>query len=220
MSSVLVVERRQGRARYAQVRTRDLSTGLIRLFDVMLSSVGLIVLAPILVLIALAVRAQDGGAALFWQQRIGRGGRLFDCLKFRSMTTDAEAALPALVNGEWDAKRKFKDDPRVTPLGRFLRVFSLDELPQLLNVLRGEMSLVGPRPIVMEEATRYGRRLADYCAVRPGLTGLWQVSGRNDVPYPRRVAMDVWLVRNLTLGVYLTILARTIPALLSRRGAS
>ena len=143
---------------------------------------------------------------------------MFDCLKFRSMTIDAEASLPELVDAEWNAARKFRCDARVTRLGRVLRLSSLDELPQLVNVLRGEMSLVGPRPIVLDEATLYGRRLADYCAVRPGLTGLWQVSGRNDVPYPRRVAMDVWLVRNRTVRVYLTILARTIPAVLSRRG--
>jgi len=191
---------------------------LIRGLDVVLALIGLILLWPILALIALGVKTQDGGAAMFRQQRIGRDGRMFDCLKFRSMTIDAESRLPALMDAEWDAACKLRNDPRVTCLGRILRTTSLDELPQLINVLRGEMSLVGPRPIVMDEATRYGRRLADYCSAPPGLTGLWQVSGRNDVPYPRRVAMDVWLVRNRTVRVYLAILARTIPAVLSRKG--
>ncbi|WP_210416072.1 sugar transferase [Brevundimonas sp. SGAir0440] len=191
-----------------------------RAMDVVFALIGLLLTWPLFVFIALGVRAQDGGSAIFRQQRIGRDGRLFDCLKFRSMTLGAEQALPSASDPEWQAKRKLTHDPRVTSLGRVLRRSSFDELPQLINVLRGEMSLVGPRPIVIDEAARYGRRLADYCAVRPGLTGLWQVSGRNAVPYPRRVAMDVWLVRNRTIGVYLAILARTIPAVLSRRGVS
>lgn len=218
MSTVEAAERQVEPARRIAVRRGADVAWLIRVLDVSLSFCALVFLLPLLVLTALAVRAQDGGPALFRQQRIGRGGQVFDCLKFRSMSIDAEASLPDLVDAEWNAVRKFRRDARVTPLGRVLRLSSLDELPQLLNVLKGEMSLVGPRPIVMDEATLYGRRLADYCAVRPGLTGLWQVSGRNDVPYPRRVAMDVWLVRNRTVRVYLTILARTIPAVLSRKG--
>ena len=218
MSTMEVAGRRVEPASPVTIRRSNDGSGPIRILDVVLSSCALVILLPLLALTALAVRAQDGGPALFRQQRIGRGGQVFDCLKFRSMTIDAEASLPDLVDAEWHAARKFRRDTRVTRLGRVLRVSSLDELPQLLNVLRGEMSLVGPRPIVLDEATLYGRRLADYCAVRPGLTGLWQVSGRNDVPYPRRVAMDVWLVRNRTVRVYLTILARTIPAVLSRKG--
>lgn len=188
--------------------------------DVVFALTGLLLTWPLFVVIALGVRAQDGGAAIFRQQRIGRDGRLFDCLKFRSMRMGAEQAPPSASDPEWQAMRKLTRDPRVTPLGRLLRRSSLDELPQLINVLRGEMALVGPRPIVIDEAARYGRRLADYCTVRPGLTGLWQVSGRNAVPYPRRVAMDVWFVRNRTVGIYLAILARTVPAVLSRRGVS
>ncbi len=218
MSTVEAARRQVEPARRVTIQRGNGDAWLIRLLDMVLSSCALVILLPLLVLTAMAVRAQDGGPALFRQQRIGRGGQVFDCLKFRSMTIDAEASLPDLVDAEWNAARKFRRDARVTHFGRVLRLSSLDELPQLLNVLRGEMSLVGPRPIVMDEATLYGRRLADYCAVRPGLTGLWQVSGRNDVPYPRRVAMDVWLVRNRTVRVYLTILARTIPAVLSRKG--
>ena len=218
MSTMEAAGRRVEPARRVTRKREGTNAWPIRFLDVVLSSCALVALLPLLVLTALAVRAQDGGPALFRQQRIGRGGQVFDCLKFRSMTIDAEASLPELVDAEWNAARKFRCDARVTRLGRVLRLSSLDELPQLVNVLRGEMSLVGPRPIVLDEATLYGRRLAHYCAVRPGLTGLWQVSGRNDVPYPRRVAMDVWLVRNRTVRVYLTILARTIPAVLSRRG--
>jgi exopolysaccharide production protein ExoY len=194
------------------------SGAIIRLLDVLAALAGLLFFLPTLLLIALAVRAQDGGPALFRQQRIGRDGRPFACLKFRSMTPDAEARLPQLADEEWAERRKFRRDPRVTPLGRFLRLSSLDELPQLINVLIGDMSLVGPRPIVPDEAPLYGRRFAAYCAVRPGLTGLWQVSGRNDVSYPRRVAMDVWLVRNLTVRIYLALLIRTVPAVLRREG--
>jgi exopolysaccharide production protein ExoY len=194
------------------------SGAVIRLLDVLAALAGLLFFLPTLVLIALAVRAQDGGPALFRQQRIGRDGRPFQCLKFRSMTQDAEARLPQLADGEWAERRKLRRDPHVTPLGRILRLSSLDELPQLINVLVGDMSLVGPRPIVADEAPLYGRRFAAYCAVRPGLTGLWQVSGRNDVSYPRRVAMDVWLVRNMTCRTYLVLILRTVPAVLTRDG--
>lgn len=194
------------------------SRTLIRLMDVLAAFCALLFFLPTLLLIALAVRAQDGGPALFRQQRIGRDGRPFACLKFRSMTPDAEARLAQLADGEWAERRKLRRDPRVTPLGRFLRLSSLDELPQLINVLVGDMSLVGPRPIVADEAALYGRRFAAYCTVRPGLTGLWQVSGRNDVSYPRRVAMDVWLVRNLTIRTYLALILRTLPAVLAREG--
>ncbi|WP_087119541.1 sugar transferase [Brevundimonas sp. SH203] len=191
---------------------------LIRALDIGLASAAILFFLPLMAVTVLAVWGQGGGPVLFRQQRIGRGGRAFACLKFRTMTPDAEARLPDLIDAEWRASRKFRHDARVTRLGGLLRRSSIDELPQLLNVLRGEMSLVGPRPIVMDEASLYGRRLADYCAVRPGLTGLWQVSGRNDVPYRRRVAMDVWLARHLNPGVYLALLARTVPAVLSRRG--
>jgi exopolysaccharide production protein ExoY len=193
---------------------------LIRILDVSIALALLLFFLPSFLLIALAVRLQDGGPALFRQVRIGREGRRFDCLKFRSMCPDAEARLPALVDEDWVARRKLRRDPRVTPLGRWLRLSSLDELPQLLNILAGDMSLVGPRPIVPDEASLYGRRFVDYCAIRPGLTGLWQVSGRNAVAYPRRVAMDVWLVRNLTPQVYLALLFRTVPAVLGREGVS
>lgn len=199
-------------------KTRRGRNLILRLIDVTAAGAALIFFLPTLILIALAVRAQDGGPALFRQQRIGQGGRPFACLKFRSMVPDAERRLADVADQEWAERRKLRQDPRVTPLGRLLRLSSLDELPQLLNVLAGDMSLVGPRPIVAEERALYGRRFAAYCLMRPGLTGLWQVSGRNDVSYPRRVAMDVWLSRNLTIRTYLLLLARTIPAVLGRKG--
>lgn len=211
--------RRQARVRANTSRRGGDQAQWIRVLDVVVSLAAILFFLPLMVLTALAIRGQDGGPALFRQARLGRGGVLFDCLKFRSMAVDAEARLPDLVDEEWAATRKFRRDARVTRLGRVLRLSSLDELPQLINVLRGEMCLVGPRPIVLDEAKLYGRRLQAYCAVRPGLTGLWQISGRNDVAYCRRVAMDVWLVRNASVRVYLMILARTIPAVLSRRGA-
>ena len=211
--------RQQARVRPNTSRRGGDQAQWIRVLDVVVSLAAILLFLPLMALTALAIRGQDGGPALFRQARLGRGGVLFNCLKFRSMAVDAEARLPDMMDAEWAAARKFRRDARVTRLGRVLRLSSLDELPQLINVLRGEMSLVGPRPIVLDEAQLYGRRLQAYCAVRPGLTGLWQISGRNDVAYCRRVAMDVWLVRNASVRVYLMILARTIPAVLSRRGA-
>lgn len=204
--------------RAVRARARGVGLGL-RLMDIAAASAALIFFLPTLLLIAGAVRLQDGGPVLFRQSRIGRDGRMFRCLKFRSMAPDAEARLAQLADQEWAERRKLRRDPRVTPLGRWLRLSSLDELPQLINVLAGDMSLVGPRPIVADERMMYGRRFAAYCAVRPGLTGLWQVSGRNDVSYPRRVAMDVWLSRNMTIRTYLILVARTLPAVLARKGA-
>jgi lipopolysaccharide/colanic/teichoic acid biosynthesis glycosyltransferase len=198
---------------------------LIRVLDVVIGGLALIFCAPVMVLIALAIWTVDGGAPFFQQTRIGRNGRRFRCWKFRSMVIDAEARLIQLLawdetaRTEWAADQKLRRDPRVTVLGAFLRATSLDELPQLINVLRGEMSLVGPRPIVESEIKRYGRWFVDYCAVRPGITGLWQVSGRNDVTYRRRVALDVLFVRRQSVGQYLSIIAATTPAVLRRHGS-
>lgn len=185
----------------------------------------IVFLLPLLVAVAVAVWAQDRGPVLFAQRRLGRGGRSFRCLKFRTMAVDAEERLALLLSSdpfaraEWERDHKLRRDPRVTRLGGFLRKSSLDELPQLFNVLRGDMNLVGPRPIVEAEISRYGRRYLHYCSVRPGITGLWQVSGRNDVSYRTRVAMDCLYARRRTLGLDLYILAATIPVVLARRGS-
>ena len=198
---------------------------LMRAFDIVAAASVLLLTAPLLVAIALLVWMMDGGPALYSQPRVGRDGRHFRCLKFRSMCVDADARLARLLASdetarrEWQADHKLRVDPRITRLGRFLRKTSLDETPQLINVLRGEMSLVGPRPIVDAEIPRYGRRFAAYCAQRPGITGLWQVSGRNDVSYRRRVALDTAYAARKSIALDMRILAATIPAVLLRRGS-
>jgi lipopolysaccharide/colanic/teichoic acid biosynthesis glycosyltransferase len=185
----------------------------------------LLFLLPLMVFIALAVRIQDGGPALFKHRRVGLNGEAFRCWKFRTMRVDAEARLVELLSRdaearqEWERDQKLKNDPRITWLGRFLRKSSLDELPQLINLLRGEMNLVGPRPIVEAEIPRYGWRIEHYQAVKPGITGLWQVSGRNQVDYRTRVAMDALYSRRRTIGLDLWIIANTVPAVLFSRGS-
>jgi len=197
---------------------------VVSTFNFILSLSTLFLLLPLLIIVSAAIYMQDGGPILFSQERIGRRGRSFRCLKFRTMTTNAEARLERLLasdpcaRAEWMSDQKLRRDPRITPLGAILRKSSLDELPQLINVLRGEMSLVGPRPIVQAEAWHYGHRIAYYQAVKPGITGLWQVSGRNDIGYRRRVAMDCLYVHKKSLMFDGWLLIRTIPAVLIRRG--
>jgi lipopolysaccharide/colanic/teichoic acid biosynthesis glycosyltransferase len=198
---------------------------LVRSLDIAIALVALIFISPLMVVVAFAIYAQDGGPALFSHRRIGLGGRHFRCLKFRSMAIDAEARLKQLLDSdpaareEWAKDHKLRNDPRVTPLGAFLRRSSLDELPQLFNVLQGNMSLVGPRPIVDAEVMRYGKRFQHYCTVKPGITGLWQVSGRNDVSYRTRVAMDCLYAKAQCPRLYLWIIVVTIPAVISRKGS-
>ncbi len=193
-------------------------------FDLSVATLALIVLAPLLLLVALLVKL-DGGPALFVHTRIGAGGREFKCLKFRSMSVDGDSMLKRLfirdpaAAAEWAATHKLRNDPRVTRIGRLLRKTSLDELPQLLNVLRLEMSLVGPRPIVRHEVPRYAEDIAYYYQARPGITGLWQVSGRSDLSYERRVRLDCWYVKNWTIWHDIAILTKTAPVILNRKGA-
>lgn len=198
-----------------------------RAFDILGASVLLLLTAPLMLLTALVVRASDGGPALIGHVRIGCGGRPFRCLKFRSMVVDAEAVLQRLLatnpsaRQQWMRSRKLSDDPRVTRIGRLLRVTSLDELPQLLNVLRGDMSLVGPRPVVMEELVEHYGPIASahYLSVRPGIAGLWQASGRSNTTYAERVSLDAAYVRDMSLTKDLAILCRTAIAVLTRCGA-
>ncbi len=191
----------------------------------LLALLALVFFLPLMVIVGLAVFAHDGGPVLFAHRRVGRDGKYFHCLKFRSMAVDAERRLADLLaqdpdaRAEWARDHKLRNDPRVTRLGLFLRRSSLDELPQLINVLRGEMRLVGPRPIVEGEVVKYGRRFRHYCAVKPGITGLWQVSGRNDTSYRTRVAMDCVYAKSHSLGLDLAVMAYTIPAVLTRRGS-
>lgn len=197
----------------------------IRLIDITLSLVLLIFLLPVMLAISAAIRLEGGGDIFFGHKRIGKDGVAFRCLKFRTMVPDAEERLHALLardavaRCEWTRDQKLRNDPRITCIGRFLRRSSLDELPQILNVLRGEMSLVGPRPIVSSEIVRYGRYYSDYTSVRPGISGLWQISGRNDVCYRRRVAFDVIYARKRSIGLYLAVVIRTPARVLLSTGS-
>lgn len=211
--------------RYAPARRgRSLRYSLKRTFDI-LGAIGLgIVFSPLMLVVMLLLR-NEGGPVIFRHRRIGRDGKVFECLKFRSMIPDADRKLRELLEcrpelkAEWLRDHKLRDDPRITALGRFLRRTSFDELPQIWNVLRGEMSLVGPRPIVREETMRYGRCLPLYLSAKPGITGLWQVTGRNDTDYRRRVALDVYYVRKKSALLDLYILIKTMRVVLRGGGA-
>ncbi|MCC5995330.1 MAG: exopolysaccharide biosynthesis polyprenyl glycosylphosphotransferase [Oceanicaulis sp.] len=202
---------------------RPLARAAKRGFDILASALLLLALSPVIGAVALAVRA-DGGPALFRQKRAGRGGKAFDCLKFRSMQLDAEARLDALiatdpaVAAEWSAFQKLRRDPRITPVGRLIRKTNIDELPQLINVLRGEMSLVGPRPMTLPQMDAYGKYLIAYQRVLPGLTGLWQTNGRNQTTFTERARLDAWYVRNWSLWRDFVILIRTVREVLFARG--
>lgn len=210
---------------WVDVGTDHIRLILKRALDVAAASAMLLFLAPLMLLVALLV-SLDGARPIFGHTRIGNGGRPFQCLKFRSMVPNAEQALEDLLARDaeaselWRRARKLDQDPRVTWIGQFLRATSIDELPQLFNVLRGEMSLVGPRPVVQAELLEhYGLSAPAYMTVRPGITGLWQVSGRSDTTYDERVALDVEYVEKLSLRRDLRILAKTVPEVLRRRGA-
>jgi len=185
----------------------------------------LMLLAPLMLVIAVLIARRDGMPILFGHYRVGQRGQLFRCFKFRSMFRDSEQMLADLLRNdpraraEWARDQKLANDPRITPIGQVLRRTSLDELPQLLNVLRGEMCLVGPRPITVGELTRYGRVRWDYLSVRPGLTGLWQVSGRNNTSYDERVALDRHYVEQRSLWLDIGILLRTVRVVALREGA-
>lgn len=192
-----------------------------RCMDVIVSLVLLVLLLPLMLLVALAIRLDSPGAALLKQKRIGRGRVPFDCYKFRSMCVDAETKRKALAhrNEMTGPVFKIRSDPRVTRVGRVLRKYSLDELPQLINVLKGEMSLVGPRPPLPEEVERYEPRHMKRLEVKPGLTCIWQVSGRNEIGFERWVELDIEYIEHRSLWLDLVILARTVPAVITARGA-
>jgi exopolysaccharide production protein ExoY len=192
--------------------------------DISAASVGLVVLLPAFIFIAVLIRLSSSGQIIYGHERIGRGGRPFKCLKFRTMVPNGDEVLRAHLASsesarlEWEANRKLKSDPRVTPIGAILRATSADELPQLINVLRGEMSLVGPRPIVHDELRYYGPFSSHYLATKPGITGLWQVSGRSNVTYDQRVKFDVEYCESWSFLKDIVIIVRTVPALISREG--
>jgi Undecaprenyl-phosphate galactose phosphotransferase WbaP len=195
-----------------------------RIFDTVMAVMLLILISPFMLIIAYLIR-RDGGPAWFAHPRIGQNGAVFNCLKFRTMVVDAEMQLERLLQRrpdlrrQWESDRKLKQDPRISPIGRLLRRTSLDELPQLINVIKGQMSLVGPRPVVRTELKKYGAEVVYYLMVRPGITGLWQVSGRNDVDYETRVYLDTWYVKNWALLSDLKILLQTVGVVFRREGA-
>jgi lipopolysaccharide/colanic/teichoic acid biosynthesis glycosyltransferase len=196
---------------------------LKRTGDIVFSLAMLSLCSPLLVLLVLLVKITSRGPVFYVQQRVGRGYRQFGCIKFRTMRRDADRILSAVLAASPDLQEEFRNDfklrndPRITRLGRFLRRSSLDELPQFVNVLRGEMSVVGPRPIVSQELPRYGKRMEEVLAVRPGLTGLWQVSGRNNLSYRKRVQLDLYYARYRSLKMDMRILLRTIRVVLDPR---
>ncbi|CAI0865920.1 MULTISPECIES: undecaprenyl-phosphate galactose phosphotransferase WbaP [Serratia] len=197
---------------------------LKRAFDIVGSASIILLLSPILGILAYLV-SKDGGKAIYGHERVGRDGNKFKCLKFRSMVMNSQEVLQQLLENdpearaEWDKDFKLKNDPRITKVGKFIRKTSLDELPQLFNVLKGEMSLVGPRPVIEKELERYAGDVDYYLMAKPGMTGLWQVSGRNDVDYDTRVYFDAWYVKNWSLWNDIAILFKTINVVLKRDGA-
>ncbi|HCD5206874.1 TPA: sugar transferase, partial [Klebsiella pneumoniae] len=195
-----------------------------RIFDITASLGIIILLSPVLVYISLKVK-KDGGPAIYGHERVGKNGKPFKCLKFRSMVINSKEVLEEVLandpeaKAEWDETFKLKNDPRITKIGQFLRRTSLDELPQLFNVVKGEMSLVGPRPIITAELERYNEQVDYYLLSKPGMTGLWQVSGRSDVDYNTRVYLDAWYVKNWSMWNDLAILFKTVGVVLKRDGA-
>ena len=191
-----------------------------RIIDIVLAVSGIVLLAPLLIICFIATVATSRGPALFRHKRVGFKGKYFDCLKFRTMVADAPERLRQLLESdpfaaaEWAANRKLRYDPRVTAIGAILRKSSLDELPQLFNVLKGDMSIVGPRPVTEEELIRYHSAVNAYLACRPGITGLWQVSGRSTTTYDKRIACDTFYARNWSMSLDAKILIVTIPAVL------
>jgi exopolysaccharide production protein ExoY len=196
-----------------------------RTIDIILAVSGIVLLAPLLIICFVLTVATSPGPALFRHRRVGFKGSYFDCLKFRTMVTDAPERLSRLLEkdpaaaAEWAAYRKLRYDPRVTVIGEILRKSSLDELPQLFNVLRGDMSIVGPRPVTEDELERYDSSVSAYLSCRPGITGLWQVSGRSTTTYSKRVACDAYYARNWSLALDVKILIVTVPSLLVSDGA-
>ena len=194
-------------------------------FDMLLTIVGTICISPFLLALAIVIRLDSPGPIIFRHKRVGRGGKTFYCYKFRTMCVDAKEKLEHYLKTnpelrkEWERDFKLKDDPRITRVGKFLRKTSLDELPQIFNVLKGEMSLVGPRPIIKDEIVRYGDYINDYYMVRPGITGMWQTSGRSDTTYEERVNLDSWYVRNWSVWIDMVLLFRTFKIVIKAKGA-
>jgi lipopolysaccharide/colanic/teichoic acid biosynthesis glycosyltransferase len=187
-----------------------------RLFDIIFSLLVLVLCAPVYLVLALAIACTSSGSIFYIQERVGKNYRHFGCIKFRTMIPDADRLLDEMMAQSEDLRQEFsenfklKQDPRITKIGKFLRTTNLDEFPQFINVLKGEMSVVGPRPLVPEEIVRYGTKIDRVLTIRPGLTGLWQVSGRNNIPYEQRIDIDVSYVRRRNFWLDLRIIFKTI----------
>ena len=198
-----------------------------RIFDIVFSIFAIIVSLPVMIIIAVIIKLTDGGSIFYGHTRIGYRGKKFKVLKFRSMYMDADKRLKNILENdpkarkEWEKTFKLKNDPRITPIGRFLRKTSLDELPQFFNVLKGDMSVVGPRPVVEEELTKYYKEKAElYKSVKPGITGYWQVEGRSDIEnYEERVSMDEWYIKNQSFILDIKIILKTIKVMITGKGA-
>ncbi|CCD95830.1 Exopolysaccharide production protein exoY [Bradyrhizobium sp. ORS 375] len=196
-----------------------------RLMDILIAVSALLILTPLLIMVAAFIRLSTGDSPIFGHERIGFRGRSFRCLKFKTMVSNGDEVLARHfaefpeARAEWEAERKLRHDPRVTPLGRVLRSSSLDELPQLINVLAGSMSIVGPRPIVAAEIERYGEVFGSYRSCRPGITGLWQVSGRSNCAYEQRVALDHAYAREWSVMRDCWIICKTVVVVVRREGS-
>ena len=187
-----------------------------RLFDILFSLLVLILFSPVYLVLTLLIASSSQGPIFYIQERVGKNYKPFNCIKFRTMVSNADEVLMQMMETspelrhEFETSFKLKHDPRITKIGRFLRITSLDEFPQFWNVLKGDMSVVGPRPLVKEELPKYGSAIEEILTIRPGITGLWQVSGRNDIPYPRRVQIDLHYVKFGNLWLDLWIILKTV----------
>ena len=193
-----------------------------RILSILFSVISIIVLSPLFIIISLIVKISSKGSVFFIHERIGLKGKKFKLIKFRTMVDNAEDMIASFnpeQKKEWEENFKLKDDPRITKIGKFLRKTSLDELPQLINILKGDMSFVGPRPIVEDELSWYGDNKEKLLSVKPGLTGWWAVNGRSDVPYPERCDLELYYVDHVSFGFDLLILLKTLGAIIRKDGA-
>ena len=193
-----------------------------RIFDFILSLIGIAIMSPLFLIISIMIKCDTKGPVFFKQRRIGLDGKPLYIYKFRTMVTNAEDLLASFTpeqKKEWEESYKLKDDPRITRVGKILRKTSLDELPQLINIIKGEMSIIGPRPVVEEELSWYGNDVDLVVSVKPGLTGWWAVNGRSEVPYPKRCDLELYYVKNASLALDVRILLGTLKVVFSQRGA-
>lgn len=193
-----------------------------RIFDFILSLIGIAIMSPLFLIISIMIKCDTKGPVFFKQRRIGLNGKPLYIYKFRTMVTNAEELIASFTpeqKKEWEESYKLKDDPRITRVGKILRKTSLDELPQLINIIKGEMSIIGPRPVVEEELSWYGNDVDLVLSVKPGLTGWWAVNGRSAVPYPKRCDLELYYVKNASLALDVRILLGTLKVVFSQRGA-